>query len=121
MKINLKDHDKIFAAIEAVQSRCSARRLKYNSHISIIKLIEDRLKDLKVPKKHWNGMKFRWVEGMQQFPGKYNGRPEGTSIVVERFKSGWFLVECTRRCCDGSPNNELILLNESEYQKFFKF
>jgi len=121
MKINLKNSKKVFESVDKVQAKCSVRLFGPGDEKSLVKEIEQRLVSLKVPKNCWVGMKFRWTPDMQSFPNSYFGCPEGTSIVIERYPSGWFMTGCERRSCNGSPRNALQFLNESEYKEFFTF
>ena len=120
MKINVKNVDKVNAALEAAQSRALAR-LVYSTHVNAaVEKIEARLKCLQVPKKEWVGIVVD-DQRLERFAGAYKWAPEATHFTVQRFKSGWFLVACERNYCEGNPEKSLRFLNELSYQHLYQF
>lgn len=120
MKINVKNAEKINATLDAVQSRAKVR-LVYSTHVNAaIEQIENRLKTLKVPKKEWLGIVVA-DQRLERFAGAYKWAPEATQFTVERFKSGWFLVDAQRNYCEGNPDNSLWFFNELSYRDLYKF
>jgi len=59
--------------------------------------IEDWLKGI-LYKKDWLGLKISVHSAGGKMPASYRGIPECTYFVLERFVSGWFMVECGRTC-----------------------
>ncbi len=119
MKINVKNTEKINIALDDMQSRARVRLTTAIDVSETIKIIEDRLIVLRVPKKAWVGIKIT-NRMLEQFPGAYKGHPESTHFTVERFSSGWFLTSTERDWCDLSGES-LHFANQSEYQHLYKF
>lgn len=98
MKINISDKDKVQEAIEKAEHGCNARLFNPGDISEMIEKAEKKLEALRIPKKYWSGCK------VASFPpavaNKYFGRPEGTMVVLQRFASGWFLVEAFRADCE---------------------
>lgn len=96
MKINVSNKEKISTAIKDIEgSLVSARTLDAEMVESMVERIEEKLSSL-LPKKDWTKLRFEIDCYAQSFPGSYNGAPESTQFTLERFRSGWFVVDIIR-------------------------
>lgn len=110
MKINARNKEKINAAIKKSEgSRVTSRTLDADMIESTIERIEKRLSSL-LSKKDWVKLRFDVDYHAQSFPGSYNGSPQSTQFIVERFSSGWFVVEIGRNVTR-PPSREVIPIN----------
>ena len=95
MKINIKNNEKINAALQATQKNCRVRLLDaviiQKKIASIEKFLSERLH-----KKDWIDLQFTIYSAGGTYPNSYRGRPECTIIVVEKCASGWFMSYCGR-------------------------
>jgi len=106
MKINIKNEDKINAAINAVEgNRVSVRQADCASVYESVKRIETRLAGLLL-KKDWVGLIFFCDPNAQTFPNSYKGIPESTQYKLERTSSGWFVTNIYRGRCDNKGIRE---------------
>jgi len=96
-KINLQHKDKINEAIDAAEYRCSARLLSYDELLNVVKNAEKTLEQMRIPKRRWQGV---YIDFHPENVAKaYKYPAEGTAARVERFTSGWFLVDVYRGKC----------------------
>jgi len=120
MKINIKNETKLKAAIDKVESRARARCISVAKIQSSISSIEKTLGGM-LHKKDWTGVIFHVDPNAQSFPSSYNGIPESTQVIVERFPSGWFITEIHRSTCRGTeihPNFHRITLKADAFVDF---
>ena len=97
MKINIKNELKITAAIKDAEGvRVSARLGSFHQIQANVRGIEKRLNMLLGSAKNWKGVRVEVSENFGPKPGAYRGTPESTQMVIERFGSGWFLIEVNR-------------------------
>ena len=101
MKINMKNTEKIEAAIKKAEEGCRARLIDIVEIQHAIKKVEDRLVGLGIPKKAWIGTTI--VIDPPVVTNNYSGIPEGTKVEIDRFASGWFMTECGRVQCRRIP------------------
>ena len=120
MKVNIKNTEKIKAALAAAQPRARERLASVHDVRKAVEQIEARLKCLQVPKKAWLGIRII-DQRLERFAGAYKWLPEATHFTVERFTTGWFLVDAKRSGCEGNPDATLYFANEGEYQHLYKF
>ena len=115
MKINIKNIEKIEAAIEKAEEGCRARLIDIVEIQNAIKKAEDRLVGLGIPKKAWIGTTI--VIDPPAVTNNYSGIPEGTKVEIDRFASGWFMTECWRVQCRkvpyGGDRRSHLVLSES--------
>lgn len=102
MKINVTDSDKIAAALAKTQKRAQVRTLHRTDVLQAAERAELKLEALKIPKKDRPGTSAYY--GYEKFPSSYKWSPEGTLIALERFPTGWFLVDVVRARCDIGRN-----------------
>ena len=107
-KINIAALDKLQAALDEVQKRCSARTVT-------AKEIADVLNGIKVPKKHLNGTKVHW-DGAEKFPNAYRYTPESTHWTAENVNGRWYVTAIYRNTC---PNRS-TRRGEIEYSEAAK-
>ena len=107
MKINIKNTEKLAAAIESVELRCSARKISVKDIQSEVVRIEKKLTNI-LAKKDWTGIKFYIDIHAHAFRG-YKGIPVSTKFTLERFSSGWFVTEVYRGRTATSRKNEARL------------
>lgn len=90
-RISITNIEKLQAALDEVQKRCSARTIKAQD-------IVDVLNEIKVPKKHLDGTKVYW-DGAEKFPNAYKYRPESTHWWAENVKGRWYVLGIDRGTC----------------------
>jgi hypothetical protein len=96
MKINVSNKEKINTAIKGFEGNLvSVRTLDADMVESMVERIEEKLSCLLL-KKDWINLRFKVDYHAQSFPGSYNGTPESTQFTLERFRSGWFVVDINR-------------------------
>ena len=54
--------------------------------------VEKTLDRLEIPRKHWTGTTIRATSG-EDLPNAYGYRPLRTVVKIQRFASGWFVVQ----------------------------
>lgn len=114
MKININNNEKITAAIKKAEgTRASVRLMKHSDITLSLPEIENRLFDLLGHKKKWIGARVTIQENFGKKPGAYRGTIEATFAVIERYPSGWFMINCGRDACDtGGKGDWTIYLND---------
>ena len=115
MKININhsDKEKVNEALAKVNAR--VRNASHCDVVNIVKRIERALERKGFLKKYWTGLRFQCNPHARVFPGAYKGVPAATYFTVERFASGWFLVDVERREC---KSDSITLMSElSDEQK----
>ena len=94
MKINIKNAEKVNAALNEAQKGTSARRMDADDLARLISKFESAFP---APKTAMTGL---WVHAAIGFggskPSSYKGVPYSTYATVERFPSGWFLTNAGR-------------------------
>ena len=99
MKINVKNAEKVNAAINAVEgTRVSVRMADSLTVLKSYIRIEARLSGL-LAKKDWTGLIFFCDPNASTFPSSYKYVPESTQYKIERFASGWFVTNIYRGSC----------------------
>ena len=95
IKVTEANHDKIQAAIVAVQKGARTRMVGADDVYRAVKEIERRLRD-RLYKKDWAGLSFIVDPNAQKFASRYNGIPESTIFVLQRSPNGWNLENVYR-------------------------
>jgi hypothetical protein len=114
MKINVNNEERVNDALESVNQRV---RNAYAYHVkNMVEQIERDLLAKKLSKKDWTWLRFSCNPNAQTFPNAYKGTPEATYFVIERFQSGWFLVDVKRDVCKGTPIRMVSQLTEDQKQ-----
>ena len=85
-----KNKDKINEILKQVQGKARERKIK--SYDELMELIEKYTKNIKIPKKHWDGCQLIINVGAGHFANKYNGVPYGTHIELIGRKDGKFII-----------------------------
>lgn len=108
MKINIKNTEKLQAAIDLAQKGCSARIVEADD---VAADLGSRTKELLnvMCKKDLVGIKTTFDINAQSFPASYNGCQESTIVEAEYFPSGWFVTSVYRSSTRASRLNELTL------------
>jgi hypothetical protein len=96
-KIKLSDKEKIEAQIAEVEQGCKARLLSYQEIQATIKEVENHLKWLGLPKKHWDGITFFIYP--ESVPNSYKYGAFGTGMKAGFEKGAWRLLELYRMRC----------------------
>lgn len=113
MKINVKNTDKLRAAIEKVEGRATVRCVTIEDIQLSIETIEKRLSEgFNVYKKNWVGMSFALDPHSQRFANAYKYTPESTQVTIARCASGWFVTSVRRCAC--WENREIVPLSNTE-------
>jgi len=113
MKINIKNQDKLQAALDSVQSKALVRTANASEIEALVARIEDILSTM-LYKKDWVGLRFILDPNGQNFPNAYKGVPESTQVEVERHPSGWFVARVIRQ---HAKTHEITTLNIHEYKQ----
>jgi len=100
MKTNLSKRDDIEKTLDVLQSRSQTRTTNYDELQVLVARIEDTLKTLGIPKKLWDGMRFRIDANAQKFPNAYKYEPMSTVVTIQRFSKDWFVVAMARERCN---------------------
>jgi hypothetical protein len=112
MKINIKNRDKIQAALDSVNGRAVSHVMSASDVSDIAARADRKLSESGIPIKSRRGVRAQHVPAG---PGKSyarKGRHVVTNnVVLERGASGWFLVSCERVeiWADASEKNRIIL------------
>lgn len=100
-KININATEKLQAALDEVQKRCTARTVT-------AKEIADVLNSIKVPKKYLDGTKVFW-DGAEPFPNAYKYRPESTHWWAENIKGKWYVLGIERNTCPNKSTRKGVI------------
>ena len=100
MKTNLSKRDEIEKTLAVLQIRSQTRTVTYDEIQILVARIEDTLKTLGIPKKLWDGMRFRIDANAQKFPNAYKYEPMSTIVKIQRFSKDWFIVDIARARCE---------------------
>ena len=115
MKINISHNnnkEKVNEALAVVN-----KRVRNSTHDDVVKLVERIERELErkgLLKKYWTGLRFQCNPYARVFPNAYKGVPAATYFTVERFASGWFLVDVERRECKSNRITLESVLNEEQ-------
>ena len=100
MKINVNNREKLNRELDAVQRRAQVRTLTAAEILRVSQQAEQRLSDVGLSAQLKRGAQLRF--GMcGPFPSAYKYPASGTVGTLERFASGWFVVDLHRGDCDG--------------------
>jgi len=94
MKINVKNNVKLDAAIISAEGKSRERLMTSDKVHALIIDIESTLQFLAL-KADWIGSKFDLTIPCQ-VPVSYRGVPSSTFVRIERYPSGWFVIEINR-------------------------
>jgi hypothetical protein len=123
MKINVKNEKQVNEALNKVNAK--VRNANHQSVVAIVWQIEKKLAEKGLPKKLWEGLSFIGDINAQSFPNAYKWTPESTQFKLQRFASGWFMVDAQRMCCKERMVTMACALNDEQKQavisNFYKF
>ena len=123
MKININDKEKVNDVLGAENMR--VRNATYDDVTKTVNRIERVLEWKGLLKKYWTGLRFQCNPNPERFPNAYKGVPMSTYFTVERYPSGWFLVDVERRECGTDFITLVSELDEEQKQgvldAFYKF
>lgn len=101
MKINVKNRDKVEAALDEVQSGCKARLLTVVEVERAVLKAERERERLGISKKDMVGSRILIMP--EAVPRRYQWQAEGTGARLEYFSTGWFLVSVYRGRSEQRP------------------
>lgn len=101
--------NKLTAALDEIQHRCTARTLTADYIAYILQRAERKLD---IPKKYLAGCKIMY-SGAERFPNAYHGRPESTHFTAEHNGRHWIVTELHRADCPDREGNTSIILTEA--------
>lgn len=108
-KINLTRLDKVQAALDDVEARCSVRTMDAEE---LVQMVDRFTKEFSCPTKAMVGLEADVQVGFGgKVPSSYNGTPESTYVRIRRYPSGWFVVDVGRRRCP--PHGRVTVVRES--------
>ena len=99
MKINVKNWEKLAAALDAVQGKCRERRQSVADIQEKAAELEARLERAGLAKKDWPGCSFVW-QYYDTPPRRYKYPFMGTRVGFERTAGGWFVTNLRRDYAD---------------------
>lgn len=92
IKITEKNFGKISQIIEQAEGKGWANTASLGLILNKIKLIDEKLTQLKIPKKYWDGIEYEYCAG-----GKKRGWTNTATKVVLRYKNnGWYVINVER-------------------------
>ncbi|MCL4431902.1 MAG: hypothetical protein M1300_06240 [Epsilonproteobacteria bacterium] len=92
IKIHQGNNTKLEKVIQEIQGRCYANTVDIRLIFSKIGEAENKLLQLKIPKKSWTGISYKYEAG-----GKKSGWVNtATKIVLEYGSNSWYLVQIER-------------------------
>lgn len=95
IKIHQANNTKLEKAIQETQGRCYANTVDTRLIFSKKDEAENKLRQLKIPKKSWTGISYEYQAG-----GKKRGWiNKATQIVLEYGATSWYLVHIERTLC----------------------
>lgn len=98
MKINIEHEERVTAAIDEAEGKAQARTLGINRIKDEVEKAERQLSILRIPKKAWIGCKVELRP--ESVPNSYQHAAHGTHATIQRFSTGWFLVDVSRGYCN---------------------
>lgn len=92
----IKMTEKNFGKISQIIENAEGKGWSYTAPLSLIlnkiKLIEEKLSQLKIPKKHWDGIEYKYCAG-----GKKRGWTNTATRVLLQYQSNnWFVINIER-------------------------
>jgi hypothetical protein len=117
MKINIKDAEKISAAIKEAEGQARCRLLNPDAVAPAVERAERKLVALGIPKKYWEGCCVLFSPPC--VARAYKAAAYGTYAEVTRFKNGWFLTHVRRKQVSsrpyGAPPTRSLYLSNAAY------
>ena len=107
--INGSHTEKLAAALDEVQARCTARTLTVADVESIL---EDATAKLPISKAAMKGTRLEYT-GAEKFPSAYKYRPESTHIIAEHNGRYWVILDIDRYTCPNRNDNAGLRLSDS--------
>lgn len=111
MKINIKNTEKIQAALENVQKLATARTLGAGQILSVVEHAERKMQSAGIAKSHLVGAVIN-ITGGEISERSYKYKYGTTVATIRREVSGWFMVHCEREehTPGGNvPNDNIVL------------
>ncbi len=94
MKIKVSNIEKVKAAVEKEESGCTARLLDLTDVPYAVKLADEKLNELGIPKKYWVGTVL--LISPPKPANSYKYVAEGTYMRINRCPSAWFVTKVWR-------------------------
>ena len=119
MKININNETEIIKIIQEAEKGCRVILIDYRDLVYAIEKGEEMLKAIGIKKNGWNDCQI--VLKPHSVCNSYKGRAEGSSAIIKKFSSGWFLTYFGRVQCNHSPygnrgNMIKLILSETAKQ-----
>lgn len=114
LKIKVEKTEQIEHALDAVQQKSRVRCISHADINNIVSQIEKSLKSKNIPKKDWNGLRFKCNAHAQHFAKAYKFTPESTIIVLEYIGKCWYLMQVDRMPC----TNTYIEVLSSAFERY---
>lgn len=100
MKINVKNQEKIQRVLDDIQLRAQVRTLTAGEILHVAQQAEERLSNVGLSLEMKRNARLTFGK-CGSFPSSYKYLAVGTVGVIERFASGWFVVDLRRDGCEG--------------------
>lgn len=107
--INGNHTEKLAAALDTAQRRCTARTLTVHD---VERVLEDTTARMGISRAAMNGTKLHYTGG-EKFPLAYRYRPESTHFEAEHNGRYWCITFVYRTTCPNSYNNTKLILSDS--------
>lgn len=109
IRINIKNADKLNAAIKAAEGRATART---ETAESIARMLADIAGRYGIPKKRLDGTRV-YFDGGQKFPTAYKYTPESTHWEAEYKNGNWFVTAVWRDRCPNRTTQGTIAYSDT--------
>lgn len=117
MKINIYKKDLVEKEIRLAEGKSKRRKLDVDDVKLAARKAERKLKELGIPKKSWTGSKI--IISPDKVPNSYRWRADGTYAILEKYPSGWFMINVYRdrtgRKPYGGSQTISLILSEKSY------
>lgn len=107
--INGSHTEKLEAALEAEQHRCTARTLSVQD---VERILDDITARTGISRAAMKGTKLHYTGG-EKFPSAYKYRPDSTHFEAEHNGRYWCITFVHRTTCPNSHNNAELILSDS--------
>lgn len=110
MKIAITKIAAISAVLDQVQAKSKVRNMTAIDIICHAKSCDEKLQKLGLSER--DSAKAIALFGYEKFANAYKFSPEGTVVGLQRGATGWFMVQCSRRACNG--RNRLTITDKQK-------
>ena len=114
MKINIKNEEKLAAAIAEAEGRATARTVTVKEIRNILERVSEG-----IPKAALHGTKVHY-DGGEHFPNAYKYRPESTHWTAENVRGNWYITSIYRSTCPNRRRNTVVEYSDTAKEKIIE-